>query len=736
MALPLRYRLAFVLVGLNVISIGVLAQFSYQASRQSLEEQARATARAVAEQRQQALDRLLQSRQRRLEGFLESVESLCGERGPGRRLALETECVHVALLGFVRAETATAVELKYQGRSIARRGVWAARQVPIIPDQLAIARADDPNADFTMTAARAGFAIRARFPRHDLEPLFRDQSGLGANGLVLLVDSAGGLLTSARDTSTSVELGSAETLAACLSGQSGNAIGRDAQGRAVIIGFRPARSIGGGCVLAQLQYADVLVPINGLGRKFLYMTTAFILLGVLLSLLLSLAVAKPIARLAAVAGKMQEGRFEPPPPIRGPAEVRELQRAFSRMAAAIGDLVKREHNARVEAETASRLKDDFLATMSHELRTPLNAILGWASIAAREPANGTRFVSALRAIERNARTQARLIDDLLDVSRITSGRMRLNRAKVSLESVIDAAIETLRPAADAKEIAIVKEIAAPCVVTRDPQRQQQVVWNLLSNAVRFTPERGRVAVRLGECDGQAEVQVSDTGNGIDPEFLPHIFEPFRQADSSPTRRHGGLGLGLAIVRHLIELHGGTVAAESAGRGQGAAFTIRLPFRLETAAVSSADPIASSAAPIPLHGVRVVVVDDDSDVRDVLRIVLEDAGATVTTAASAEETRTVLGIFRPDLLIADIGMPGEDGYSLIRTIREAHTGNLDTVPAIAVTAHAQREDADKALASGFQVHMAKPVDLPHLVAIAARLVHPGGPTTDRDHIKVM
>jgi len=451
----------------------------------------------------------------------------------------------------------------------------------------------------------------------------------------------------------------------------------------------------------------------------------FVAIGIALSFVVSHAIAKPIARLAAAARAMQEGRFDQPTGVGGPTEVRQLAHAFSSMARSIGDLVQREHTARLEAEAASCLKDEFLATLSHELRTPLTAILGWASIVTRGHADETRAAHAMRAIERSARTQARLVDELLDVSRLVSGQMRLNLSAVSLNAVVDDALEGARPAAEAKKLELVKRSDAPMHTIRaDAGRLQQVVWNLLSNAVRFTPPGGRIEVSLREVDDQAEVRVTDTGIGIHPDFVPHVFERFRQGDSSTTRTHGGLGLGLAIVRHLVELHGGTVGAESAGEGRGATFVVRLPIRADMPVlVPSADLVGRRDGPTTLHGTRVLVVDDDPDAREILRAMLEDAGATVATTASAGETRALMGQLRPDLLIADIGMPNEDGYSLIRSVRALESDLTGHVPAIALTAHARAEDIDRAFASGFQVHVAKPVEASHLLSTIATLVHP-------------
>jgi CheY-like chemotaxis protein/anti-sigma regulatory factor (Ser/Thr protein kinase) len=314
-----------------------------------------------------------------------------------------------------------------------------------------------------------------------------------------------------------------------------------------------------------------------------------------------------------------------------------------------------------------------------------------------------------------------MVEELLDVSRIATGRVRLNVSDVLIAPAIDAALESVRPAAEAKTVTLRKEIDPAARTTRaDGRRLQQIIWNLLSNAVRFTPAGGHVEVTVRKADpGFIEIVVADSGCGIDPAFLPHVFERFRQGDSSTTRTHGGLGLGLAIVHDLVGMHGGTVHAESPGIGQGTTFTVRLP----AASQKKLDaPVPSWHRPqARLTGSSLLVVDDDPDAREVLRMILEDAGAKVTTAASAQETREVLGQIHPDLLIADIGMPGEDGYSLILSIRNQENAIAD-LPAIALTAHTRPEDVEHALASGFQIHLAKPVDSSHLVDSIASLVN--------------
>jgi PAS domain S-box-containing protein len=391
--------------------------------------------------------------------------------------------------------------------------------------------------------------------------------------------------------------------------------------------------------------------------------------------------------------------------------------------------VEELRQARLQAEQANRLKDEFLATLSHELRTPLNAILGWSQMLQTHNLSESDAKKALTTIERNARAQNQLIDDLLDVSRIITGKLRLDVRAVDLASVITAAVDAARPAAEAKNIRL-QILLDPQTgtISGDPDRLQQVVWNLLSNAVKFTPKGGRVQARLERINSHVEIVISDTGIGIEPEFLPHVFDRFRQSDGSMTRREGGLGLGLAIVRQLVELHGGTVLVESEGSGQGSTFTVHLPLlpvRREPAReVPRVHPKAETGAlldcPPELSDLRVLLVDDEADSRDLLNLVLSSCGAQVTVTSSASEAFEAVKREKFDVIVSDIGMPGEDGFSLIRKIRELSNEEGGDTPAIALTAYARAEDRVNALRSGFQMHVAKPVESVELVAIVANL----------------
>jgi PAS domain S-box-containing protein len=383
-----------------------------------------------------------------------------------------------------------------------------------------------------------------------------------------------------------------------------------------------------------------------------------------------------------------------------------------------------------EAQEANRLKDEFLATLSHELRTPLTAILGWSRLLQMSNFDAAATARALGTIERNAQAQTQLIDDLLDTSRIITGKLRLEMRPVDPASVVAAAVETARPAAEAKDIRLhtfFDNGAGP--ISGDPDRLQQVVWNLLSNAIKFTPEGGRVEVRLERAGSRVEITVADTGRGIAPEFLPHVFDRFRQADQTTTRTHGGLGLGLAIVRQLVELHGGSVHVESEGEGRGTSFNVSLPLlalRRESpndaprTHEASARGYGELRCPPELAGLRVLVVDDEPDTRELLAAVLTSCGAQVTLAASAADAFEHVERTRPDVLVTDIGMPEEDGYSLLTRIRELPPERGGEIPAAALTAYARAEDRVRALRSGFQMHVPKPVEPAELITVVANL----------------
>jgi PAS domain S-box-containing protein len=403
-----------------------------------------------------------------------------------------------------------------------------------------------------------------------------------------------------------------------------------------------------------------------------------------------------------------------------------------RTAALLQQAFEAERLAKREAEHANELKDQFLATVSHELRAPLNAVLGWADMLRGNVLEGARRQKALDAVYINAKRQSQLIDDLLDVSRIVSGKMRLERTAVNLQAVIRGALDVTEPSAQAKRIGVSVDVDESIdMILGDAARLQQIVWNLLTNAVKFTPEGGAIHVRARRAGEFVEIAVADNGKGIASEFLPWVFEPFRQGDASTTRVHGGLGLGLAIVKHLVEAHDGTVNCESAGDGQGATFTVRLPIVAVYADESGSDDTArsrpsgrSATAPTAttLSGITVLVVDDDADSRELLTVTLESYGAGVVTAASAAEAKRALDGHRIDVLLSDIAMPGEDGYGLIRAIRAREISAESRLPAAALTSFAREDDRERALHAGFEAHFAKPIDARSLIDAVEALAH--------------
>jgi signal transduction histidine kinase len=428
----------------------------------------------------------------------------------------------------------------------------------------------------------------------------------------------------------------------------------------------------------------------------------------------------------ALEGGADASLTEPIEPAVLVATVRALLRA--RLAEdALRDALAREQITRVAAEAANRTKDEFLATLSHELRSPLGVILTWVTLLRSGRIDDAGRMRAYEAIERNTRHQAKLIEDLLDVSRIISGKMRLDVGVVDLVEVVDAAREGVRHAADAKSIQLaVLPAGAVGPVSGDANRLQQVIWNLLSNAVKFTPRGGQVTIGVDRVHSQARIQVVDSGRGIDPAFLPHIFERFRQADASTTRSEGGLGLGLAIVRHLVELHGGTVGAESAGFGQGSTFTVRLPVRAVSLPAAAALPArvlrpTPPAAPLPdVNGVHVLVLDDEPDAREAVAAVLEGCGAHVTAVATVREALAAVERGETQVVVSDIAMPSEDGYGFITQLRTLAGDRGGTLPVIALTAHAGVHERQRILAAGFDEFLAKPIEPRELAGVVAQM----------------
>lgn len=405
-------------------------------------------------------------------------------------------------------------------------------------------------------------------------------------------------------------------------------------------------------------------------------------------------------------------------------ERRRVEEKLRNSEERLASLLESERAARGEAERANRIKDEFLSTVSHELRTPLNSILGYSQLLLAG-GNVVEQQEGLSIIERNAKAQAKLIEDLLDMSRIISGKVRLEAKPVEVCPIVESAVATVQPAADAKGIRI-QQILNPNTgpVFGDAARLQQVIWNLLTNAVKFTPKNGRVQITVSRPSSHVEIRVSDTGEGIKPEFLPHVFDRFRQADSGTTRRHGGLGLGLSIVKHLVELHGGTVQAQSDGEGSGSTFVVCLPVQIVHGGSGPfSDPTSSRPhlpSPVSLSGLSILLVDDDADSRELVRRVLSEYDASVQAAGSAAEALASIRVRKPDILISDIGMPDKDGYQLIQEVRSKLAIDAAMLPAIALTALARPEDRKKAILAGYQSHVAKPVDPEELAAVIGSL----------------
>ena len=497
-------------------------------------------------------------------------------------------------------------------------------------------------------------------------------------------------------------------------------------GDALDVGWRQARIVAPidfanrriGTVLIVRDLNDVIERLR-IGGGIL---TALLVLAVALAALIGhrmqRTIADPLLALAKTARVVSETKdYSLRGDITSNDEVGIVVRAFN-------DMLDRVQERNAELSQANRLKDEFLATLSHELRTPLNAILGWIRIVRAADLPPQTRARALESIERNAGLQARLIEDLLEVSRIVTGKLHLQPRRTDLAAIIDAAVEIVQPAAAAKNITVTTTIdRRPAMTSGDPDRLQQVIWNLLSNAVKFTPSGGRVDVRLARDHGYV-LTVADNGLGIEPAMLPQMFQPFRQIDASPTREQGGLGLGLAIVRQLVEMHGGTVTARSQGAGTGTTFEVRLPSVLPSVESQVREQVAvragarTSSPSRLLTGIDVLVVDDEEDARELLRTVFDSYGARVTTASSAADALREVDRAVPHVIVSDIGMPVEDGFSLMRRIRARSARAGGDVPAIALTAYASAADRDAVLAAGYQAHVAKPFEPAHVV----RLIH--------------
>ena len=578
--MPLSAQLLIAFVGLVVATTVVLSIAAYQSSVETMVAEALRDAAQVAQAGQQTVDELLVLRQRRALGFLGSVESICGEPAGARGFGFSEECVRTMLDELRASERATGVRLLYRRRIVGFSGDPVTDDV-LDPNALArVIPRDQGRADLLMRAVDGDLVLLLQFDVADVLPTFDNPSSLGRGGEVIITDAEGRFLMRPRyagAAGTPPGAAVAEPLRECRA-FAGERIGLDYRGVETIHAFRPLELLGGGCIDAHIPYAETLGTAEEIRSQLIARGAMFALLGAMLSFVAAYRIAAPVRRLARSARLIQAGNFAEPIPVGGPAEVRALGRALSSMAAELSKLVSTEQTARLDAESANRSKDHFLAVVSHELRTPLNAVLGWTRLLSTGYLNEQRTRRALDAIERNAQAQQQLIEDLLDVSRIVAGRLRMERAPVKLIPEIEAAIETIKPLAFEKRLRMETRFEEDLEVSGDAQRIRQIVWNLVSNAVKFTPPDGLVTVALRRAGNRAELTVSDTGVGIPADVLPHVFEWFRQADATVARQETGLGLGLGLVKQLVEMHGGVVTAHSEGEGHGTTFTVILPLR--------------------------------------------------------------------------------------------------------------------------------------------------------------
>ena len=718
-SISLTVQLLMAFVGLVLATAAALTFSAYRTSVEDLEDQALRDARVTAQVRAQTLTELLAYRQTRALGFLAGAEAVCGEPAGPRGFGWSEDCVRSMVGQFWRTERARGVHLAFRNRVLDARGETLPGGRPEEGALALVVDRHDGSFDFLMRAERGDAVLTLQFDSGDVLG-FMAQGGLGRTQEVILTDPHGHFLTPVSEgagilTPTGATVEPHEHCREF----SDAVIGPDYRGARTVHGYESIKAIGGGCIDAHVPYDVALQPAWSLGWELVDRSWVFLVIGAILSLVAAQRIARPVRRLAAAARSLQGGALDHPISPSGPSEVRELGTALGAMARDLEKLVAREQAARREAEAANRSKDQFLATLSHELRTPLNAIIGWTRLLRDGKLDPDRTRKAIEAVERSADAQRQLIEDLLDITRIVSGQLRMVRQTVRPAEVVEAAIDALRPRAAEKSVhveTIVEDESA--LVLGDPQRLQQVVWNLAWNGIKFTQSGGWIQVRLRTVGDHAELTVSDNGIGIKAEMLPHVFEWYRRGDRSESSE-AGIGVGLSLVRQIVELHGGTVEAASEGSGRGAVFTVRIPLQSASEqATSKIIPFGHAAGPQPLGDIRILLVDDDPESREVVSVMLQQAGADVALAASANDARDQVRRRLPDVLIADIAMPVEDGYTLVESLRASGV----RTPAVALTAFARREDAERAKAAGFQVHMPKPVDPGRLVSVIASLAH--------------
>ena len=584
--MSLAVQLLMIFVSLVAGSTIVLTVAAYRSSLASLENDAVRAARVAAQTRDDEMTRLFTTRLQRAEGFLAGVESLCGEVRPDGSFGFAEECVAIMVQEFRTTERASGVQLIYHGRTLASTGDASTNVVQ--PGAItSIVRTPDNRTDFSIVGTRGSSMVAVQFDDGEIKAMFTQRAGLGEFGEVFLVDASKQPLTPLRFADSgpaSRDVAVLEPLDGCEDGPN-EVITTDYRGVRTVHAFRPAAVLSGGCIDAHVNHEEALAPSESLRDELVVRGSVFVLMGAVLSVIAARRIAAPVRRMSQAASRIKAGHFDEPVPVDGPSEVQALGHALAAMAREIDKLVRREQAARLEAESANRSKDHFLATLSHELRTPLSAIFGWTRMLHGGTDDPARVDRATAAIERSAESLRRLVDDLLDVSRIISGRLRLVPAPIRLANVVDGALDAVRPQATDRGVRLETDLSSEdVVILGDQQRLQQVVWNLLWNAIKFTPEGGTVRLSVRQIDDHAEVRVDDTGAGIAPESLPHIFGWFQQAEAGERAVDAGLGVGLALVKQIVELHGGQVFADSRGVGQGATFRVVLPLFHGEAAV--------------------------------------------------------------------------------------------------------------------------------------------------------
>jgi signal transduction histidine kinase/ActR/RegA family two-component response regulator len=702
MRLSLRRMILLTLLTLTFGGGAAVGIISFRAARRSLEREAVRLTGLVAENRRMSLLRTLTRQRDRLARMVDVAAARCGAMtDPAER----SGCYVRSADALSTIEGAAAARLDRPDGPPIFVGAWH-QDSRLPPGQLiAIHHDEDQRPVFVNASSRRGVTLAIEVPIKAIEHIFADRTGLGEHGETFLVDAHGVPLTPVRDPELAARTGVLEAGHRCVAGMNGESLGPNYRGIDVVRGFRSMPEIGGGCVVAEVGQTEAFAA-SAILRRQIMLTLVFITIaGVILSVLIADRIGMPIRRLQESARRLQAGDFETALEPSGPAEVRDLTDAFQAMTRSL----RASHESLAAAD---RLKDEFLATLSHELRTPLNAIRGWTALLRDMPPDPQRLARGLDVIDRNAKAQTALVSDLLDMSRVIRGTLRLDPARIDLADVVKTAIDTMRPAADAKGVVFDVRLES-CVMAADSGRMQQVVANLLSNAVKFTPPAGVIAIALLRRASEVELSVHDTGPGIQPEFLPYVFEPFRQAEAGPARPHAGLGLGLAIVRRLVELHGGSVRAATGENGAGATFVVTLPT-IGAPEKAEFPDVPRSIEVTALDGLHVLVVEDHDDTRELVAAVLAEQGARVDAVSSAGEAFDKFRASSCDVVVADIGLPGEDGYMLMRRIRALPPRDGGAVPALALTAYARDEDRRQAFAAGFNAHLAKPVDRADLV----------------------